>query len=414
MNGEYLREGKKVFLLILCLTFVPILVYAISASDWYSKGIDFQNNKDYDNAIYAYTQAIACNPKYTEAYNNRGINYIDKNLFDEAIHDFNKALEMNPRHISSYNNRAIAYDKKGMFDSAIDDCNKAIAINPNFFASYDNRATVYNHKGLYDEAIADCNQALKLNSKVADVYNVRADAYRQKGMYKEALNDYNKAVSLDSNCVDAFVGRAQLYNALNKTDLALVDFSRAKQINPNIVNNIGIATPGILQTGQQIRKIITIQDKPISLDDYRLYDTDLKILLNLQMTENEVLKNYGEPTERLSEGKRNFVLSYLRSNGKCIFNFGGSQHDKNGNFIRVKMSDIMSQTRLIVTPRNITVGDTEEDLLRAYGEKLVKRSLDNSIFYILNSRDIPSGNLLFVIDNEGKISRISLSSGHGL
>ncbi len=408
------RINRSILLFALFFILVPNMVYAMSAFEWFSKGIEYENNKDNDGAIYAYSQAIYYYPDYAKAYNNRGIVYLNKNRYDEAIRDFSKALEKDPKHIGAYNNRALAYDKKGLYDLAIEDCNKAIAIKPGYFVTYDNRATIYNHKGLYDQAIADCNQALKLNSKVADIYYVRGEAYRLKAMYEAALIDYNKAISLDSNFTEAYVGRGELYNAINKSELAAADFNRAKQINPNILAN-SLVNLKIIKPEPQKKRIITILEKPLSLDDFRLYDVDLKISLDLQMTEAEVKSNYGEPTDRESEGgAKTFSISYVHPDGKTDFIFWGLLYDKKGQFIAVKMSDITSTKKSITTPRNIAIGDTEEDLVRAYGSNLIKKKLDGFVFYNINSNNTTSGNLLFVMNTKGEIVRIALSNGHGI
>ena len=47
----------------------------LSASDWFDKGLAFQDSNDLELAIDAYTKALELNPKYEGAYNNRGVAY---------------------------------------------------------------------------------------------------------------------------------------------------------------------------------------------------------------------------------------------------------------------------------------------------------------------------------------------------
>ena len=42
------------------------------AADYYNRGLTYQENAQYDEAIANYTRAIEINPRYAEAYNNRG------------------------------------------------------------------------------------------------------------------------------------------------------------------------------------------------------------------------------------------------------------------------------------------------------------------------------------------------------
>ena len=53
---------------------------------------------DLDQAIADYTQAIALDPKYAVAYNNRGIAYCDKGDLDQAIADYTQAIALDPKY----------------------------------------------------------------------------------------------------------------------------------------------------------------------------------------------------------------------------------------------------------------------------------------------------------------------------
>jgi tetratricopeptide (TPR) repeat protein len=44
----------------------------LQANEWFEKGYDYGLNKEYDKAIEAFTSAIALDPNYANAYNNRG------------------------------------------------------------------------------------------------------------------------------------------------------------------------------------------------------------------------------------------------------------------------------------------------------------------------------------------------------
>ena len=56
---------------------------------------------EFDRAIEAYTQAIALNPDFAEAFNHRGMAYGNKGEFDRAIPDFNQAIALNPKNANA-------------------------------------------------------------------------------------------------------------------------------------------------------------------------------------------------------------------------------------------------------------------------------------------------------------------------
>ena len=67
------------------------LAVGTKAEDFFIRGEDKYQKGDYQGAIAAYTQAIALNPNYAQAYHNRGIPR--SNLGDEqgAVADYNQA-----------------------------------------------------------------------------------------------------------------------------------------------------------------------------------------------------------------------------------------------------------------------------------------------------------------------------------
>jgi tetratricopeptide (TPR) repeat protein len=95
-----------------------------------STGYPFLSNEDYDWVIEDYDRAIALDPKFTEAYNNRGIAYSLKNDPDRAIKDYDRALALNPK-LSLYVNRGKIHEKRGDTKKAIADYRKALELNPN-------------------------------------------------------------------------------------------------------------------------------------------------------------------------------------------------------------------------------------------------------------------------------------------
>src|SRR3989338_3217676 len=142
--------------------------------------------KEYDDAIEAYTSAIALDPNYAAAYNNRGAVYA-KNSLIKALLDKNK----NPRIADVYKNNA---DED--YDRAIEDYNKAIALDPNYALAYARRGSAYDNKGQYDRAIEDYNKAIALDPNYAAAYNNRGLAYYKKGNMGRAISDFQKTCDM--------------------------------------------------------------------------------------------------------------------------------------------------------------------------------------------------------------------------
>jgi len=209
-----------------------------------SRGLEYSNRGNFDQALSDYNKAIQLNPNYAYAYNNRGNTRNTKGDFNQAISDYTKAIEINPNFAEAYNNRGVAYGSKGYFDKEISDYTKAIEINPNFTEAYYNRGVVYYSKGSFDQAISDYTKAIQLNPRYTDAYNNRGNTYNTKGDFSQAISDYTKAIEIDPNFAEAYYNRGTAYGIKGNFDQAIADYTKAIQLNPNFAkayNKRGLA-----------------------------------------------------------------------------------------------------------------------------------------------------------------------------
>ena len=187
---------------------------------------------EYADAVAEYTQAIALDPKYAVAYNNRGAAYDDLGKYAEAIADCTQAITLDSKYAGAYNNRGNAYAKLGKYAEAIADYSQAITLDPKYAVAYSNRGVANNHLGKYAEAIADYDQAIALDPKYARAYNNRGIAYADWGKYPEAIVDYTQAIALDPKYAKAYNNRGVAHNYLKQYPAAVEDFTKAIELAP--------------------------------------------------------------------------------------------------------------------------------------------------------------------------------------
>ena len=189
----------------------------------------------YDKAVVHYTEAIALNPEYARAYNNRGIVYGAKGEVDKALQDCNKVIELNPENAGVYYNRGIAYADKGEVGKALQDYTKAIDLNPEYAAAYNNRCVAYAGKGEVERALQDYNTAIELNPENAQAYSNRGSAYADKGEVDRALVDFNTAIDLNPKLANAYYNRGRAWLHLREWGNAKANLSTAKNMEFNII-----------------------------------------------------------------------------------------------------------------------------------------------------------------------------------
>ncbi|HEY6626494.1 MAG TPA: tetratricopeptide repeat protein [Ignavibacteriaceae bacterium] len=120
------------------------------------KGVYYDEQGKFEQAISEYVKAIEVNPNYEVAYNNRGMSYYNQGEYERAISDYTKAIGLNPKYADAYNNRGIVYYEQGQNNQAISDYTMAIELNASYAKAYHNRGLLYivvlkdNEKGCAD------------------------------------------------------------------------------------------------------------------------------------------------------------------------------------------------------------------------------------------------------------------------
>jgi tetratricopeptide (TPR) repeat protein len=196
--------------------------------------------QEYTQALANYNQAIATNPKYAKAYNDRGVLKQSKlNDHKGALSDFSQAIAIDPKYTDAYNNRgALKYQKLNDPQGALADYNQAIALDSKFAEVYINRGNLKVDK-LNDTqgALADYNQAIVLNPKSPTSYYNRGLLKDENNDTRGALADYNQTITLDPKYVDAYYYRGTLRAAkLNDIKGALADYNQAIALDSKFAN----------------------------------------------------------------------------------------------------------------------------------------------------------------------------------
>jgi len=96
---------------------------------------------DYRMAVDLYSQAVAEDPEFAEAYNERGKSNVqlrlapgegqDVRIYEQnALHDFTIAVQKNPSYADAYFNRAMVLASRAQYKLAVEDLLSAIRYNP--------------------------------------------------------------------------------------------------------------------------------------------------------------------------------------------------------------------------------------------------------------------------------------------
>jgi tetratricopeptide (TPR) repeat protein len=199
------------------------------------EGVALQEEDEWDLAIKAYSEAIAIDPDYAEAYINRGLCFYFANDPEVAISNFENALELDyePQTPQMYVNRGRAHSILEEIEAAIDDFGKALELDPEFIEAYVRRGNIYAWiMNDFDLAFPDFESAIAIDPEYALIYQKRGYAYILQGEYESAIEDLNLAIDLDLQDSANYYYRGLAYFNLDETDKAIFDFSEALDLNP--------------------------------------------------------------------------------------------------------------------------------------------------------------------------------------
>src|SRR6185436_5585239 len=105
----------------------------------YYKGLAYYESNELDKAITFYSQAIASNPQYVYAYNDRASVKRAKADYAGAIADYEKALSIDNSLVFIHNNLGSAYRLNKNYPKAIEAYTSAYQKNPAYLLALINR-----------------------------------------------------------------------------------------------------------------------------------------------------------------------------------------------------------------------------------------------------------------------------------
>lgn len=133
-----------------------------------SRGMQWLEQKKYDDAIDALRQASALKPDSEKAFNFLGIAYFMKKNYLEALTCFQKASAINPAYAAAVCNLGNLQFEMGEVDKALATLSQAIVTFNNNVSLHFNLGTILLHKGEIDQGFAHLKKVMELDPGYLD------------------------------------------------------------------------------------------------------------------------------------------------------------------------------------------------------------------------------------------------------
>ncbi|MBY0544665.1 MAG: tetratricopeptide repeat protein [Gammaproteobacteria bacterium] len=215
----------------------------IDAKQYFKKGYEKYEQKNYSTAIIYFTEAIKHDSTFVDAYLCRANSYSQLKNYGRVINDLTQVIKYEPTAIDAYLSRAVSYNELEKYHEAIDDFTHVIKYKSTSVEAYLGRSRSYYKLKKYDEAIDDLTQAIEYEPTSVEAYYGRAVCFNELNMWEASCDDLNQALNfnlLDANEIDnnsiiigVYSERAHVYMNLERWREACEDWTKLLRFNSN-------------------------------------------------------------------------------------------------------------------------------------------------------------------------------------
>lgn len=127
---------------------------------------------------------------------NRGYAIAELGRRDDAIEAFTKAIAKDPNNGLAYDARAVQLTAKDFLEAALSDADRAVELASLQPRVWYNRGFIRQQNGDFADALADYNAVLKLSPRNVEAVANRAYCLKRLGRFKAAADDYKQALEI--------------------------------------------------------------------------------------------------------------------------------------------------------------------------------------------------------------------------
>lgn len=103
----------------------------MSAADWKEKGNTFLKNKEYEEALKCYTEAVQADPADHIHYSNRSVCFYNMGNFEKALEDADECIKIKPDWGKGYLRKGMAEMKADKLEESVVSYKKGLELDPN-------------------------------------------------------------------------------------------------------------------------------------------------------------------------------------------------------------------------------------------------------------------------------------------
>jgi tetratricopeptide (TPR) repeat protein len=174
-------------------------------------------------------------PSDAGAYNNLGVLYFRKGLTDEAIVAFSRALALDERMHVARRNLEIAYGESGILERRLQELEERLRTNPADVEALVQSGIAEKTAGRLERAHSLFQRAIDLDADSSVLHFLLAETLYNRGLHEEALRSVKRSIETNPDNPDALYLIGFILGDLGRAEEAADANRRAVQLNPTLV-----------------------------------------------------------------------------------------------------------------------------------------------------------------------------------
>jgi tetratricopeptide (TPR) repeat protein len=174
-------------------------------------------------------------PSDAGAYNNLGVLYFRKGLTDEAIVAFSRALALDERMGVARRNLQIAYGDSGIVERRLHELDERLRTNPDDLEALVQSGIAEKTAGRLERAHALFQRAIELDADSSVLHFLLAETLYNRGLHEEAMRSVRRSIELNPENPDALYLIGFILGDLGRGEEAAEANRRAVMLNPTLV-----------------------------------------------------------------------------------------------------------------------------------------------------------------------------------
>jgi len=201
----------------------------LDASNAYTRlyvGLLNLDQKNYDAAVAAFSEAIKLSPNDALMYYSRGRAYQNtpyprdcytgdalpsQEVIRAAYTDYSKAIQLQPNMVVALNNLGILYGTLGNRQTETAQYQKAVEIDSYYSYGHSNLAIKYRGTGQLEQAFAEASKAIAVDVTSSRGYIERAQIYLLRTQFAQGIQDLEAALKIEPGSAYAYDVLSHIY-----------------------------------------------------------------------------------------------------------------------------------------------------------------------------------------------------------